>query len=48
MIGIYSAPLELPFVNSSVKVQGDSKLLLGFPWPIIFKLEIKNKVAYGI
>jgi hypothetical protein len=21
-------------------VQGDSKLLSGFPWPIIFKLEI--------
>jgi hypothetical protein len=22
-----------------VVVQGDSKLLLGFPWPVIFKLE---------
>jgi hypothetical protein len=30
------------------KVQGDSKLLSGFPWPIIFKPEIKNKTSYGI
>jgi len=29
-------------------VQGDSKLLSGFPWPIIFKPEKQNKTAYGI
>jgi hypothetical protein len=26
--------------GKSIKVQGDSKLLSGFPWPIIFKPEI--------
>jgi hypothetical protein len=30
------------------EMQDDCKLLLGFPWPIIFKLEIKNKTAHGI
>jgi hypothetical protein len=27
----------------NVIIQSDSKLLSGFPWPIIFKSEIKNK-----
>jgi serine/threonine protein kinase len=28
--------------NSAEKIQDDSKLLSGFPWPIIFKPEIKK------
>jgi hypothetical protein len=27
--------------NAVEEIQGDSKLLSGFPWPIIFKSEIK-------
>jgi len=34
--------------DSSSNIQGDSKLLSGFPWPIIFKPEKQNKTAYGI
>jgi DNA recombination-dependent growth factor C len=30
------------------KIQHDSKLLSGFPWPIIFKPEEQNKTAYGL
>jgi len=29
-------------------IQDDSKLLSGFPWPIIFKPEKQSKTAYGI
>jgi hypothetical protein len=29
-------------------IQGDSKLLLEFPWPMIFKMDAISKTAYGI
>jgi len=35
-------------LNRKLLAQGDSKLLSGFPWPIIFKPEKQNKTAYGI
>jgi hypothetical protein len=31
-----------------MNAQDDSKLLKGFPWPVISKPETENKTAYGI
>jgi hypothetical protein len=39
---------SIQFLSKNLYIQSDSKLLLGFPWPIIFKMEIQNKTVYDI
>jgi hypothetical protein len=41
----YNSPLF--FHENSLILQGDSKLLSGIPWPIIFKMKEQNKTANG-
>jgi hypothetical protein len=36
------------FFNKSFNIQGDSELLSGFPWSVIFKPEIKSKRLLSI
>jgi hypothetical protein len=45
---IFLCVFEFPIGVWKKEVQYDSKLLSGFLWPIIFKLEEQNKIAYRI